>query len=129
MMRLLLDTHAFLWWVDDAPQLSRRAREAIARAENECLVSLASCWEMAIKASLGKLDLPAPMERFIPEQLAINRFQRLDIDFRHVVRTAAMPFHHRDPFDRLLAAQALEEDLTLVTGDPVFRKYKVRRLW
>jgi len=128
-MRLLLDTHAFLWWVDDAPQLSRRAREAIASAENECLVSLASCWEMAIKASLGKLDLPAPMERFIPEQLAINRFQRLDIDFRHVVRTAAMPFHHRDPFDRLLAAQALEEELTLVTGDPVFRKYKVRRLW
>jgi PIN domain nuclease of toxin-antitoxin system len=129
MMRLLLDTHAFLWWVDDAPQLSRRARAAIANAENECLVSLASFWEMAIKASLGKLDLPAPMERFIPEQLAVNRFQRLDIDFRHVVRTAAMPFHHRDPFDRLLAAQALEEDLTLVSGDPVFRKYKVRRLW
>lgn len=128
-MRLLLDTHAFLWWVDDAPQLSRRARTAIATAGNECLVSLASCWEMAIKASLGKLDLPAPMDRFIPEQLAANRFQQLAIDFRHVARVAGMPFHHRDPFDRLLAAQALEEDLTLVSNDPVFRRYKVRRLW
>ena len=128
-MRLLLDTHVFLWWVDDAQPLSSRAREAIASAENECLVSVASCWEMAIKARLGKLELPAPMERFAPEQLAVNRFQRLEIDFRHVARVAKMPFHHRDPFDRLLAAQALEEGLTFVSADPVFRKYKVRRLW
>ncbi len=123
-MRLLLDTHVFLWWIDDAQPLSRRAREAIASAENECLVSVASCWEMAIKASLGKLELPAPIERFIPEQL-----QRLEIDFRHVARVATMTFHHRDPFDRLLAAQALEEGLTFVSAEPVFRKYKVRRLW
>lgn len=102
---------------------------AIANADNECFLSLASCWEMAIKVSLGKLDLPNAIERFIPEQMALNRFGRLNIDFRHVARVAAMPFHHRDPFDRLLAAQALEEGLTLVSSAPVFRTYKVRRIW
>jgi PIN domain nuclease of toxin-antitoxin system len=128
-MRLLLDTHAFLWWVHDAKELSRRARGAIADPRNETLLSLASCWEMAIKLSLGKLKLPASMDRFIPEQLAINGFRQLDIGFRHVARVAGLTFHHRDPFDRLLVAQALEEDLTLVSADVVFHKYGVRRLW
>ena len=128
-MRLLLDTHAFLWWVHDAKELSRRARSAIADPRNEALLSLASCWEMAIKLSLGKLRLPGPIERFIPEQLAINGFRQIDIGFRHVARVAGLTFHHRDPFDRLLAAQALEEDLTLVSADAVFRKYGVQRLW
>lgn len=128
-MRLLLDTHAFLWWVDDAPDLSRGARSAIREPANECLVSLASCWEIAIKLSLGKLKLRGAIEHFIPEQLAANGFQRLEIDFRHVVRVARLPFHHRDPFDRLLAAQALEDKLAIVSVDPVFRKYGVRRVW
>lgn len=129
MKRLLLDTHAFLWWVDDAPQLSRRARTAIANAQNDCYVSLASCWEMAIKVSLGKLTLPNAIERFIPEQLAANRFRLLEIDFRHVALVSSLPLHRRDPFDRLLAAQALEEDLTIVSNDPAFRSYMVRRIW
>lgn len=128
-MRLLLDTHAFLWWINDAPDLSAKARKAIADPGNECLLSLASCWEMAIKASIGKLRLAGTVERFIPEQLAANHFGRLDINFRHVARVAALPFHHRDPFDRLLAAQAEEEKLAIVSADPVFQSYGVKRLW
>jgi PIN domain nuclease of toxin-antitoxin system len=84
---------------------------------------------MAIKLSLGKLELATKIERFLPEQLAANGFETLEIDLRHVLRVAALPFHHRDPFDRLLAAQALEEDLTIVTADPVFRRYGVVRIW
>ena len=128
-MRLLLDTHAFLWWIGDAPDLSGRARAAISSPRNECLLSIASCWEMAIKLSLGKLRLPGVFERFIPEQLAANAFQQLTIDFRHVSKVATLPFHHRDPFDRLLAAQAIEEECAIVSADPVFRKYGVKRIW
>lgn len=128
-MRLLLDTHAFLWWIADAGRLSKAGRAAIAHEANECLISLASCWELAIKISLGKLRLPAPLERFIPEQLAANGFQLLDIDLRDVVRVATMPFHHRDPFDRLLAAQALGGGFAVVSADAIFRRYGVKRLW
>lgn len=128
-MRLLLDTHAFLWWVNDAPELSAKARKAISDPGNECLLSLASCWEIAIKTSIGKLKLAGTVERFIPEQLAANNFGRLDIDFRHVARVTTLPFHHRDPFDRLLAAQAEEEKLSIVSADAVFQSYGVKRVW
>ena len=128
-MRLLLDTHAFLWWIEDAPTLTRRAKAAIANPANECLLSLASCWEMAMKISLGKLRLPTDIERFVPQHLASNAFRQLAIDFRHIARIAALPFHHRDSFDRLLAAQALEDDCAIVSADQVFRKYGVKRIW
>ena len=128
-MRLLLDTHTFLWWVTDAPELSVRARNVIARPRSECLVSLASCWEMASKASLGKLKVSGSLERFVPEQMTRNGFRELKIEFRHVARVARLPFHHRDPFDRLLAAQALEEGLAIVSADLVFRRYGVKRIW
>ena len=128
-MRLLLDTHTFLWWVEDAPELSKKARQAVANPGNECFLSLVSCWEMAIKLSLGKLKLAGVIERFIPEQLAANGFRQLEIEFRHVARVAALPFHHRDPFDRLLAAQAKEEKLAIVSADTVFRKYGVKCIW
>ena len=84
---------------------------------------------MAIKLSLGKLRLSGAIERFIPEQLAANGFHQLAIDFRHVAKVAALPFHHRDPFDRLLAAQAIEERCAIVSADPVFRKYGITRIW
>lgn len=128
-MRLLLDIHTFLWWVEDAPALSKKARQALANPNNECLLSLVSCWEMAIKLSLGKLKLAGAIERFIPEQLAANGFQQLVMDFRHVARVATLPFHHRDPFDRLLAAQAKEEKLVIVSADAIFLKYGVKRIW
>jgi len=128
-VRLLLDTHVFLWWVEDAPALSHKARKVIVDSENQCFLSLVSIWEMAIKLSLGKLKLPDAIERFIPEQLAANGFSQLQIDFRHVARVAALTFHHRDPFDRLLVAQAIEEKLPVITADPLFAKYGVKRIW
>lgn len=128
-MRLLLDTHTFLWWVEDAPELSKKARQAMANPGNECFLSLVSCWEMAIKLSLGKLKLAGKLERFIPEQLAANGFRQLEIEFRHVARVATLSFHHRDPFDRLLAAQAKEEKLAIVSADAVFRQYGVKCIW
>ena len=123
-MRVLLDTHAFLWFVTDDPRLSRRARRAIVDAA-EAWLSIASCWEMAIKLSLGKLTLTSPIDRFLSEQLAANGLQLLHIELPHATRVAALAWHHRDPFDRLLAAQALAEDLTIVSSDRVFQKYGV----
>lgn len=128
-MRVLMDTHAFLWWVDDSSALSRKARSTIANPDNECLLSLASCWEMAIKSRLGKLRLASPIEHFIPEQMAANNVRQLEIEFRHLAKIATLAFHHRDPFDRLLAAQALVEKCPIVTADNVFRKYGVTRIW
>ena len=126
-MTLLLDTQAFLWWVADDPRLSGRARRAITGAS--CLLSVASCWEMAIKASLGKLSLPGAVDRFMQDQIEVNGFTLLAISLEHVSGVAGLPFHHRDPFDRLLAAQALAEDLSVVSADPIFRRYGVTRVW
>jgi PIN domain nuclease of toxin-antitoxin system len=126
-MALLLDTQAFLWWVADDPRLSPRAARAI--AGTECLISVASCWEMAIKASLGKLSLPGAVDRFVQDQIELNGFSVLAISLAHVSGVSGLPFHHRDPFDRLLAVQALAEDLSLVSVDPVFRRYGVTRVW
>lgn len=104
-------------------------RKIIANPENECLLSLASSWEIAIKVSLGKLTLTGSVERFIPEQLSVNGFRQFGVEFRHVARVATLPFHHRDPFDRLLLAQALEEKLTIIFADAVFQEYAVNRIW
>jgi PIN domain nuclease of toxin-antitoxin system len=128
-VRLLLDTPAFLWWVGASRELSRRARAAIGSGRNECFVSVASGWEIAIKVSLGTLKIEGTLERFLPEQLAANSFQPLPIELRHCARVAALPFHHRDPIDRMLVAQALEDELAVVTADPVFARYGVKRVW
>jgi PIN domain nuclease of toxin-antitoxin system len=127
-MRVLLDTHAFLWFIADDTRLPPRARSTIADA-GDVFLSLASCWEMAIKVSIGKLTLSTPVERFLPEHLALNSIQLLEIDLVHAAAVASLPFHHRDPFDRLLAAQAKREQLAVVSADPVFRKYGVKRVW
>jgi PIN domain nuclease of toxin-antitoxin system len=128
-VKLLLDTHAFLWWVEGTPPVGRRARAAVSNPDNEVLLSVASCWELAIKCSLGKLRLAQSLGRFLPEQLARNGFSLLEVQLRHVVRVADLPFRHRDPFDRLLVAQALEDELAVVSADRVFRKYGVTVVW
>ena len=128
-MRLLLDTHTFLWWINNDPSLSEPARIAIASELNECYLSLASCWELAIKASIGKLQLTKTVDRFIPEELAANDFQLLSIDFRHVAKVETLPFHHRDPFDRLLVAQALIEKMTVISAVTVLSEYGIKCLW
>jgi PIN domain nuclease of toxin-antitoxin system len=128
-VRLLLDTHAWLWWNQDDPALSRPARRAIANPTNECWLSMASAWEMTLKVANGKLAIEGELEHFLPAQIAQNGFAFLPIDVRHVARTVKLPFHHRDPFDRLIIAQALVEGLAVVSADSVFAKYGVRRVW
>lgn len=128
-MKLLLDTHVFLWWVNNDEALSAKARKAITSLANECTLSLASCWEMAIKSSLGKLKLTQSVERFVAEQVALNGFRLLQIDFRHAAAVESLPFHHRDPFDRMLVAQAISEKMTLVTADRALARYGVKCLW
>ena len=127
--RLLLDTHTFLWWAFDDPRLSPAARAAIAEADNVCFVSAASAWEMAIKVSLGKLDVGGDLAAFLPQQLAASRLRWLPVDLPHALGVAALPWHHRDPFDRLLVAQTQLEGLTLVSADAALRAYDVPMIW
>jgi PIN domain nuclease of toxin-antitoxin system len=129
MPRLLLDTHVFLWWVNDAPNLTEAAHQAISNTSNECYLSMASCWEMAIKSSLGKLRLTRPIEAFVSDQLRANNFKLLNIELRHMAKIERLPFHHRDPFDRLLISQAITDKLTLVAAESVFTDYGVKLLW
>ena len=124
-MRLLLDTHAALWWLSGDAQLPAGARRAIAAAENVRLFSVASGWEIAIKTSLGKLRLPRPVDAFLEEHLPVNRIELLAITLGDLKRVESLPFHHRDPFDRMMIAQAIEEGLTIVTRDRAFRAYGV----
>jgi PIN domain nuclease of toxin-antitoxin system len=126
---LLLDTHAFLWFITDDPQLSSPAKSHIAAPTNEVLVSPASYWEIAIKVSIGKYPLHASFESFITQGIVNNRFMVLPIEPKHAARLTNLPFHHKDPFDRLLIAQTLVEQLPIVSNDTVFDAYGVQRLW
>jgi PIN domain nuclease of toxin-antitoxin system len=128
-MNLLLDTHTFLWFIADSDRLSQKARALIEDESNRIYLSAASLWEIAIKVSLGKLNLSEPFETFIPEQLDVNSVELLGISVSHASRVASLPFHHRDPFDRLLAAQALTEDIPILSGDEVLDAYGVTRVW
>lgn len=128
-MRVLLDTQVFLWVVSGAPDLSAKARRIVLDAGNDLYLSLVSAWEMAIKISLGKLKLTDPIESFIPDELQANDIRLLEIDFRHVAGVVSLPFHHRDPFDRLLISQAQVEDLPILSADRLLDRYRVNRLW
>ena len=128
-MKALLDTHAFLWWITDDPQLSRRARDIIGDGENELFLSAASGWEMAIKARLGKLDLPDNLEAFIPQQISLNAIDILPIQMSHALHVHKLPQHHRDPFDRMIVSQAQLEDLPILTTDPQIAQYPVQTIW
>ncbi len=128
-MKLLLDTHAFLWFMSGDATLSKAARSAIEDENNDVFVSPASLWEIAIKIGVNKLTLREPFETLIPKELAENEIELLGISIAHLALVASMPFHHRDPFDRLIAAQAEVEQLTLVSMDEVFDAYGVSRLW
>lgn len=121
-MRLLLDTHVFLWWLADARELGPKARRAIADPGNEVLLSAASIWEIGIKKALGKLRAPERLDRIAEE----SGFVGLPITLAHAEVAAALPPHHRDPFDRMLVAQAQIENVTIVTHDPQLSLYKAR---
>jgi PIN domain nuclease of toxin-antitoxin system len=126
---LLLDTHAMLWFLWADPRLTARAKSLIEDAENRKLVSVASCWEIAVKVSLKKLDLGESSRLFLPREIARNHFELLPIGIDHATAVEGLAMHHRDPFDRLLIAQALVEGLSLVSADGVFDQYGVSRLW
>lgn len=128
-MTLLLDTHTFLWFCQDDPSLSVTAKTLIENPANRKLVSVASCWEIAIKAGLGKLKLGEPSGTYIPNALARTGFDLLPISLVHATGVESLPPHHKDPFDRLLAAQALSEAIPIVSVDGIFDLYGLKRLW
>ena len=127
-MNLLLDTHAFLWFAAGDSRLSRPARAAMEAEDAALYVSTASVWEMAIKARLGRLTLPAPVDRYVAEKIA-EGYRMMPVTWAQAAAVEQLPFHHRDPFDRLLVAQALAERYQIVTRDRVFRRYGVDIVW
>ena len=128
-MSVLLDTQCVLWFLLDDPRLSETARESIVTADSSIFISPASRWEIAIKISLGKYKLPTPFVDFWAEQLATNDFALLPIGVSHAARVVNLPFHHRDPFDRLIIAQSLVESIPVVSCDEMFDQYGVMRVW
>lgn len=129
MTNLLLDTHTMLWFFWDDLRLTKDAKALIEDASNRKLISIASCWEIAIKVGLGKLDLGESSRSFLPREIARNNFESLPITLDHATMVEGLAAHHRDPFDRLLIAQAMIEGLSLVSADTVFDQYGVSRLW
>jgi len=128
-VRALLDTHAFLWWLADSGRLSETARRAIADDTNEIAVSAASAWEIATKVRIGKLPGAEALARDIAGHIARQGFEELAIGVIDAERAGHLPGPHRDPFDRMLIAQALAHDLAMVSTDPMFDRYGVARLW
>jgi PIN domain nuclease of toxin-antitoxin system len=128
-MKVLLDTHAFIWWDSDPTKLSPQARAACQDRANVVLLSVASAWEMQIKLQLGKLNLYLPLAEVIASQQQTNDVQILPVALEHVLALQNLPAHHRDPFDRLLIAQANVEEAVLISHDPVFAHYPVKVLW
>ena len=124
-MRVLLDTHILIWWDDDQSKLSANARAACDDPANGLVISIASVWEMQIKLQTGKLRLRLPLSQLIAEQQRTNSVELLPISPAHVFALAGLPSPHRDPFDRMLVAQAVSEGVSLVSADPVFRQYPV----
>ena len=128
-MRVLLDTHAFLWWITDDIQLSKQAREIMRDDNNALYLSAASGMEIAIKTKLGKLEIEGSVPQYIAEQLHQNAIQTLPIQMSHALHVYTLPFHHRDPFDRLLVAQSQLEGLPILTVDTMIEQYDVEVIW
>lgn len=128
-MNILLDTQAFLWWTSGSPRLSPRATEVIADPSSTVLVSVASAWEIAIKAAAGRLDLEVAAEAYVPDRLRRHGFEALAVGLGHALRAGSLPRHHGDPFDRLIVAQGQVEDLAIVTVDPLIGLYDVETIW
>lgn len=125
----MLDTHAFLWWVSGENPLPRKAANWITVETNLVYVSHAAVWEMAIKAKLGKLSLPEAAGAFVQKQCKLNRFQLLPISLDAIAMVETLPSHHHDPFDRIMVAQCLQEEIPIISADVVLSKYRVSRIW
>lgn len=128
-MRLLLDTHAFLWFSEGSSNLSLTARTLIEDENNQSFLSVVSLWEIAIKVGIGKLKIGMTFDEFVQRQVYENAIDLLEIQPKHLDALAQLPFHHKDPFDRLLIAQSLTEPMPVVTRDSAFRDYHVSLIW
>jgi PIN domain nuclease of toxin-antitoxin system len=128
-VRVLLDTHVFLWWNEDNPQLSKKARRIMADPANTLVLSAASAWEIAIKVQLGKLRLPGGAASYVQDRAAHDHMDVLPIRLEHAAALQSLPLLHRDPFDRMLVAQSRIERLSILTGDPAIRNYAVDAIW
>ena len=128
-MKIIVDTHVFLWWITDSSKLSKQAKTIISDGDNTIFLSAASSWEIAIKNQLGRLQLPQRPERFIPDQLLRNGMESLPITMSHALHVATLPSIHRDPFDRMLISQAQVEHLPILTADPFFARYRIETIW
>ena len=129
-MRILLDTHAFLWWASErGARLSERARDLLSDGATDVALSIVSVWEIAIKVGGGRMALPDVVEQYIPDRLRRHGFELMSIDLAHALRAGSLPAIHRDPFDRMLAAQAQIEGLPILTTDPAISRYDVETIW
>ncbi len=128
-MKILLDTHAFLWWITEDKRLSYKAIEIIRDADHEIFLSVVSGWEIVIKTKLKKLSLPTSPQKFILQQIKQNNFTVLPIQMKHALAVYSLPNHHEDPFDRLLIAQSITEKIPLMTADTIMKKYRVSTVW
>ena len=128
-MNLLLDTHVFLWLRNEPERVSKTALDAYQKSENSIFLSLVSIWEIQIKQQLGKLQLAVSLADMVEEQCINNGLEILSIDLKHILEVEQLPFHHKDPFDRLLISQAKIEKLILVSSDSWFAQYNINLLW
>lgn len=128
-MKVLLDTHAFLWLITDDERLSEKAQKTFLNPDNRVFFSAASFWEICIKKSLGKISLESEWFQTIQREMEINTIQWLPIEMQHCVKVSELPFHHRDPFDRMLIAQAMVEDMQLLSRDSWLSAYTIKRIW
>jgi len=128
-MNLLLDTHAFVWWANEPDKLSDKVLNLLKNRENQLILSVASAWEMQIKMQLGKLKLETALQDLIKSQQITNELKILVVNLKHVLELDKLPYHHKDPFDRILIAQANIEDFTIVSKDDIFSKYPVKVIW
>lgn len=129
MKEYLIDTHTLLWFVTDDPRLSKKAKKIYCAEGSRLYISIASAWEMAIKISLQKLSVKMPLARFIEEHVLGNAIEILSLSLSHVTHVEKLPFHHRDPFDRIIVSQALIEKIPIISIDTTFDHYGVKRVW
>ena len=128
-MKLLLDTHTFIWFITDSPKLTPMSKQLIEDENNQRLISMASIWEMAIKHSIGKLRFQPSFDEFIEEQIFVNKLTIIHVNLNHIKTVASLPLYHRDPFDRLIIAQSIVEKVPIISADKIFDSYSIIRLW
>ena len=128
-MKYLLDTHTVLWITTDNPKLSKKAKSTYLNSQNEIFVSIASIWELSIKISLKKLDINLPLKSFVDIHILGNNINILELELNHIYKLEKLPFHHRDPFDRLIISQSIENNIPILSIDKMFDSYGIKRIW